>query len=431
MDELRWKRNIELMEGEKVDLIYDWDDGNVVSVPKGSVVKLKESLEQQKYEEEIKDTVSELFARGLIKKKKDENIENKQDADIGALYFMPSMKCNFRCSYCFVGEEVNHNNSKIMADDIVRATVEFVKKEVSRLKLAYIRVLLFGGEPTLCIDKHIKFMDLMNEMQEVKIGFALITNGYFLPKEEIRYMKDNGLENIQVTIDGPRLIHDKRRMLRGGEGTYDTIIENIDWLCKENIKIAIRINIDNENYRDLYPLIEVFYKKGLNRNVLMQFVPVDPSSFSDRSGYKENVLSEYEGLYSFAFERGFEVAVWNRGCSVKDKFFFAVDPLGDLYKCSSFVGMNEYKIGNVLTGYNSKYYDYINMEYDEECSNCKYFNFCRGGCKAVKLLEGSEEAFCIKKALQKINLAYVKAKYDRNYFDFRKKGIAKEYDRKN
>ena len=36
-----------------------------------------------------------------------------------------------------------------------------------------------------------------------------------------------GLTGVKVTLDGDRETHDRMRPLRGGQGTFDRIIENI------------------------------------------------------------------------------------------------------------------------------------------------------------------------------------------------------------
>jgi len=68
---------------------------------------------------------------------------------------------------------------------------------------------------------------------------------------------------------------------------------------------------------------------------------------------------------------------------------FAVGPDGSIYPCYRYVGMPKYVMGNV--------YDHPSMDdlarsdawkimhqykdfVDEECGDCQYINYCRGGC---------------------------------------------------
>jgi len=57
---------------------------------------------------------------------------------------------------------------------------------------------------------------------------SIITNGYLLTDSNARMLSSvAGVTTVQVTIDGTKDIHDKRRTLEGGQGTYDVIMQNI------------------------------------------------------------------------------------------------------------------------------------------------------------------------------------------------------------
>ena len=56
-----------------------------------------------------------------------------------------------------------------------------------------------------------------------------------------------GITMVQVTIDGTKDVHNRRRKLKGGGETFDKIIKNIKY-ASEYLRIAIRINLDKGNY---------------------------------------------------------------------------------------------------------------------------------------------------------------------------------------
>ncbi|MCM1236362.1 MAG: hypothetical protein NC124_11505 [Clostridium sp.] len=55
----------------------------------------------------------------------------------------------------------------------------------------------------------------------------MVTNGYFLTKDVAQKLAKLKVSSLQVTIDGPKHVHDKRRVLAGGEGTFDKIIQKL------------------------------------------------------------------------------------------------------------------------------------------------------------------------------------------------------------
>lgn len=430
MKDLFWKNSVDTVIGKNFDLLYDWENGNVVSIPTGMVNQINNSMKAKLYSDEIKDTVSELFARGLIVKEEKE-IENEvvKNTTVGAVYYMPSMSCNFRCTYCFLGKEVSLPKKERMDNETIIASVNFIVNEIKRLNLKKIKVLLFGGEPTLCIDKHIRFMELLNEKAKIDVEYSLITNGYILPYTKICDMIKEGLNNIQITLDGTKDIHDKRRILCNGEGTYTRILQNIIILCKKGISVCLRINIDSDNYQSIIELINILKSNDLTGKLLLQFVPVDPSSYSKASGYDKKVLQSFESIYRCAFSSGFEVAPWNRSCSIREPLFLAIAPNGDLYKCPCFVGEEACIIGSVDNGYNCKYEKYLEMKIEKKCVKCKYFRLCRGGCVSVKESIEEEKAYCIEEAIRIVHLAYIKEKYDREINVLRYKELLSAYVR--
>jgi uncharacterized protein len=64
---------------------------------------------------------------------------------------------------------------------------------------------------------------------------------------------------------------------------------------------------------------------------------------------------------------------------------YAIDPSGNIYKCIEHLGNEQYAMGNILNKNISvlkiaKSFFEENPFDDEECSNCKIFPICGGGC---------------------------------------------------
>ena len=68
-----------------------------------------------------------------------------------------------------------------------------------------------------------------------------------LLRKTLAILKKCDVTKLQITIDGIEEIHDKRRPLQNGKGTYKRIMDNLTNLKDELIPVSLRINTDREN----------------------------------------------------------------------------------------------------------------------------------------------------------------------------------------
>ena len=77
-----------------------------------------------------------------------------------------------------------------------------------------------------------------------------------------------------------------------------------------------------------------------------------------------------------------------RGCGCGNEYV-AVTPDGDIYPCHQFVGMKEWKMGNLHDGsFDFKMKDYFSQTtvYNKtDCKDCWAKFYCSGGCNANNL----------------------------------------------
>ena len=177
--------------------------------------------------------------------------------DLLELILLASEDCNFRCNYCY--------------EDFARGTMlpsvrEGVKKMVER-KAPHLRQLTvgwFGGEPLYGFQAMEDLGPFFIETAEkYSLGFAshITTNGYLMTPDVAEKLLAWRVLNYQITIDGMREQHDKKRPARDGSGTFDQIISNLIEFKKrpERYRVRIRVNYDRENHpyiEDLLLLLE-------------------------------------------------------------------------------------------------------------------------------------------------------------------------------
>ncbi|WP_217284849.1 radical SAM protein [Roseburia inulinivorans] len=140
--------------------------------------------------------------------------------------------------------------NKNLSSNAEHNILEFIKNN-AKIK-RNITISWFGGEPLL------KFADIKRMLHKAcqygdeygcKITSDITTNGYLLNEQNIREMKQLNVKSIQITIDGDRESHNKRRYLAGAGETYDKIKENLIKVSEQNIFVILRINIDEKKCR--------------------------------------------------------------------------------------------------------------------------------------------------------------------------------------
>jgi uncharacterized protein len=170
------------------------------------------------------------------------------------LIVMPTEACNFRCEYCF-----QHFPRGAMDRKTIHGLQAYVQQAVERID--HLAVSWYGGEPMLNFQAIAELSDtFMRSCEKEAIGYSadMSTNGYFLTKDKFLQLLQMKVQRFMVTVDGARNIHDQRRKLREGGGTYQRIMSNLKELrtVDSSFAVDIRINFDEGNVSEVPELID-------------------------------------------------------------------------------------------------------------------------------------------------------------------------------
>src|SRR5207244_5169089 len=142
--------------------------------------------------------------------------------------------------------------------EAVRAWIERKLDDIQPTKFV---LTFFGGEPLLNLPVTYFLSERCHELAKargVKLIINVITNGLLLTPEIVDRLVPFGLNGIKVTLDGDRDAHNRMRPLRGGQGTFDRIVENVRAVAGK-VRIAIGGNFD-ESSVDSYPALLEYLK---------------------------------------------------------------------------------------------------------------------------------------------------------------------------
>lgn len=316
------------------------------------------------------------------------NMARRFQKEVLTLTINPTFACNFSCPYCF---ENSHPTNR-MSDDVAKGIIDFMLRQSPKR----ISVTWFGGEPLLEFDR---IVSMTKEILNLDIPYraTIITNGYLLTEEKIKLLPTLKINRVQITLDGTKAIHDKRRFLKGGGGTFDRIYSNILKLAElsPSTEVGVRVNLDRTNldsFIELYNLLGNQYK---NIRVIPAFV-----NDVHKDGNLPCVLDlseKFKYLKSLFREQGlvfdhFYPSYIRQECAVRNPMSMVIGPQGELYKCWNDVAQPD-KIYGHISGEitNEKLLLEYLMDADpfenEDCRDCLLLPVCGGGCPYTRLLD--------------------------------------------
>jgi len=337
---------------------------------------------------------------------------------------LTTLQCNFACDYCYQGDHGDYNTfAEKMSLENCERVGDWIEREMDRQRPSDLVLTFFGGEPLLNLPVLYRLSERMWHAAQgrgVDLKIKIITNGLLLTEEVVDRLLPYGLSGIKVTLDGDRATHNRMRPLRGGQGTFDRIIENVGRVAGR-CNIAIGGNFD-ESSVDSYPalldflreqefadkLVKVSFKPIIRGEtpqlkgvlplipVSADGQPVKPLSGSCMSAAGTGTAAPcdtcqfLDDKMSYLREEtkrhGFKTAdgVHTGPCHVHMKHAHTIGPDGSLYPCPGFTGEKAMSTGHIddrrdpLREATWERFDRLSPW--KACGDCAFIPVCAGGC---------------------------------------------------
>ncbi len=328
----------------------------------------------------------------------------KADGHVKALCLHVAHACNLACSYCFAGQGSYQGNAGLMSLDVGRKALDFLVRNSGSRR--HLEVDFFGGEPLLNwqVVKDLVAYGRQLEKEHGKLfRFTLTTNGVLLD-DEITAFCNREMNNVVLSLDGRKEVHDRFRVDRAGRGSYDLVVPKFQRFVGERGQKSyyIRGTYTRHNTDFLYDILHMA-DLGFTQLSMEPVVSAegDPCAITE-----EDLPVLYEQYERLAVEmlnrkhqgRGFDFYHFNidlehgpciykrlSGCGSGTEYL-AVTPAGDLYPCHQFVGDGQYRLGNLDEGVTNLHLqdEFLNnhLYAHTECQGCWAKLYCAGGCAA-------------------------------------------------
>ncbi len=171
------------------------------------------------------------------------------------LIILPTEKCNFRCTYCYEDFAIGRMSNETMVG--VKALLNRRAAELDYLYLSW-----FGGEPLLAkgviLDISAYAAALAARYPRLTYRGGATTNAYLLDRSTLSALCRVGVLDYQISLDGPRELHNRSRRRADAAGTYDRIWQNLLALRdgSEAVSVVLRLHFDAETVSQMDPLLD-------------------------------------------------------------------------------------------------------------------------------------------------------------------------------
>jgi uncharacterized protein len=247
--------------------------------------------------EHLPETIEMLSAKYRTRK--------KFISDFTILHMMViTLKCTNKCSYCQVSAEGDDAKGFDMSTEVARRVVDYIFKSPSPT----IKIEFQGGEPTLnweTLKETVLYAKKVNQKYQKHLDFVVCTNLVKVDTQQLMFFKEQGI-HISTSLDGPRDLHDKNRVLRGGGGTYDAFIKNLynafDILLRGEVNALMTTTIDNIDH--LEEVVAEYVRLGFNGIFIRSLNPYGfAAKDAEQLGYPvEHFVENFEKALNFIIQ---------------------------------------------------------------------------------------------------------------------------------
>ena len=164
------------------------------------------------------------------------------------LFVNSSEQCNLRCVYCYETFALGH-----MKLDVAKGIVRLIEQRVAD-GLDWLEIEFFGGEP-LGAWSTVKYIAgnayELCQQHGVELLGGMTTNSTLLHMDRLEWLVQHGISAFQITLDGPREIHDSRRVSSQKTGSFDVIWQRLAMMHASNLaglEVTIRVHFDASSW---------------------------------------------------------------------------------------------------------------------------------------------------------------------------------------
>ncbi|SDC74087.1 radical SAM/SPASM domain-containing protein [Geotoga petraea] len=317
------------------------------------------------------------------------------------LTIFSTLDCNFKCVYCYQ----NHIKESNLSSENINYIIKFIERKINSKN--NINLSWFGGEPLMNF-KNIEKLNsyLIKKYPKKRFISSIITNGYLLSEKiSDKLIRDLKVRNFQITLDGNKSSHNKRRFLKNNKNidTFNQILNNLIYILKkykDNVFVNLRINIYSQMSEN--DLDFLFYLSEFKNNIFVSLNPIHNNP-GENPGLNENsskIIKKIINLYKYVKKLGFSTKEWfyenkYNSCTSGMKNSYFILPNREQIICTGVDFEKNNIIGQInkngiIETYSGRNNFNKNIDIDDECLNCKVLPICLQGCDYIRNIKNKK-----------------------------------------
>ncbi len=300
---------------------------------------------------------------------------------------------------------------------------EYIVQHIEACREPVIRFSWHGGEPTvLGLDYFRKIVALQQKHKPPgqQIFNGMQTNGTLLDEEWARFLAEQGFF-VGLSLDGPREIHDRFRVTKGGKPTFNKTLQGYHLLRRHGVSTDILCVVNALNVK--FPREVYGFFKHIGASYI-SFLPAVMRDDAEGEGAESRVnplsvpadawgeflcavfdewmeqdigrlkVQIFEEAARTAFKQEHSLCIFRRECGDIP----VVEHNGDFYSCDHFVD-KEHRLGNIvetplrelLASREQRAFGRAKWEtLPRMCRECEVRDMCNGECPKNRFVQTPE-----------------------------------------
>ncbi|MFD2670320.1 anaerobic sulfatase maturase [Marinicrinis sediminis] len=316
-----------------------------------------------------------------------------------------SNSCNLACDYCYFDGCNGLDMEKVRIQESI---LESFMQQYMPLTSGVASFAWQGGEPMLAgLDFFKRVVDLQMTYAppHTTLNNAIQTNGTLITDEWAQFFKHYRFL-VGVSLDGSRMIHNKRRPFGSGAGSYDAVMKGLEVLRRHQVDFNVLTVIHEDNVDKADELMDFYEREGLD---YVQFIPamnfkaqetekagdylISPQQYGDflcrtfdrwlQNGRPQRSVRQFDNLLSQTLNHPAELCTHRARCPLS----LVIESNGDVFPCDFFMDEGN-RLGNLKTDAltalldSTPYAEFLSLKsrLPDACMNCEYLSQCHGGC---------------------------------------------------
>lgn len=324
-----------------------------------------------------------------------------------------TLRCNMRCIHC--GSSAGRSRKNELTVE------ECMKVADDLIALGCKNITFIGGE----VFYYKGWEKIARKFTDAGADVNIITNALMMGDKEIEQIRNAGLQNVGISLDGMEESHDR---IRNVKGSFKKTCKAIERLNKEEIPVAIVTSLMDFNFYDLEQVYNLL--KGYGVQVWQIQIVTGMGNISDSKDllikpdkiplitkFVREKRYEQEMCIFAADDIGYfdenemylrnkpgEICVW-AGCQA-GLSVVGIDSIGNVKGCESIYSEDLIEGNLRQESFETIWTKPGNFSYNRnfdinqltgKCAGCDKAKFCRGGCRGSNFFtKGTffENAYC-------------------------------------